>query len=96
MGPSKASLESCVKYLAYDLGKSKNCRVNCISPSPINTVSARGINNFQLIKNDYNNKMLINEEINQNNIGSLCTYLCSDNSKGITGQTIYRIIIIYS
>jgi len=42
MGVAKASLEACVRYLAYDLG-AKRIRVNAISAGPVNTLAARGI-----------------------------------------------------
>lgn len=34
MGVSKAALEACTRYLAYDLGRSRGIRVNCISAGP--------------------------------------------------------------
>jgi hypothetical protein len=42
MGPAKAALEATSRQLAYELGE-QNIRVNCVSPGPMNTVSARGI-----------------------------------------------------
>lgn len=42
MGPAKAALEATVRQLAYELGP-EGIRVNCLSPGPMNTVSARGI-----------------------------------------------------
>src|SRR5271170_5118789 len=41
MALAKASLESAVRYLAYELGP-KNIRVNAISAGPIKTLAARG------------------------------------------------------
>lgn len=42
MGPAKAALESAARQLAFELGPD-GIRVNCVSPGPMNTVSARGI-----------------------------------------------------
>ncbi len=42
MALAKASLESAVRYLAFELG-SKNIRVNAISAGPIKTLAARGV-----------------------------------------------------
>ncbi|RLN92579.1 hypothetical protein BBJ28_00021762 [Nothophytophthora sp. Chile5] len=42
MGPAKAALEATARQLAYELGPD-GIRVNCLSPGPMNTVSARGI-----------------------------------------------------
>src|SRR6266511_2656114 len=45
MGVAKATLNSSVKYLAWDLGQ-KNIRVNAISAGPVRTLSARSIAGF--------------------------------------------------
>ena len=42
MALAKASLESAVRYLAFELGP-KNIRVNAISAGPIKTLAARGV-----------------------------------------------------
>jgi enoyl-[acyl-carrier protein] reductase I len=42
MGPAKAALEATARQLAHELGP-EGIRVNCLSPGPMNTVSARGI-----------------------------------------------------
>lgn len=42
MGPAKAALEAAARQLAFELGPD-GIRVNCVSPGPMNTVSARGI-----------------------------------------------------
>jgi len=51
MGPAKASLEACVRGLAAELGPSPQMiRVNCVSAGPVNTLSARGIADFNDMK----------------------------------------------
>ena len=45
MGPVKAALESAVRYLAFELGP-KGIRVHAISPGPVKTRAARGIDHF--------------------------------------------------
>ena len=45
MGVAKATLDSSVKYLAWDLG-SKNVRINAISAGPVRTLAARSIAGF--------------------------------------------------
>src|SRR5262249_20847008 len=42
MGPVKAALEACVRYLATELGP-RGIRVNAVSPGPIKTRAASGI-----------------------------------------------------
>jgi enoyl-[acyl-carrier protein] reductase I len=50
MGPIKAALEACCRYLAYELGK-KNIRVHAISPGPLKTRAASGLKDFELLLN---------------------------------------------
>ena len=45
MGAAKASLEACARGLAVELGGA-GVRVNVISPGPVNTLAARGIEGF--------------------------------------------------
>src|SRR5262245_26082862 len=45
MGVAKAALESSTRYLAQDLGP-RNIRINAISAGPIQTLSARGVSDF--------------------------------------------------
>src|SRR5207253_1787137 len=45
MGVAKATLDSSVRYLAWDLGQ-KNIRVNAVSAGPVRTLSARSIAGF--------------------------------------------------
>ncbi|WP_288131296.1 enoyl-ACP reductase FabI, partial [Accumulibacter sp.] len=45
MGPAKAALESAARYLAAELGP-KGIRVNVISPGPVMTRAASGIDRF--------------------------------------------------
>ena len=80
MGVAKAALECSVRYLAMDLGKD-NIRVNAISPGPIKTLSAKGINNFDVMFENSKNVSAI--------MGNATSFLFSDMSKGITGNVIY-------
>src|SRR3954470_200358 len=45
MGVAKATLDSSMRYLAWDLGE-KNIRVNAISAGPVRTLAARSIAGF--------------------------------------------------
>ena len=45
MGPVKAALESCVRYMAAELGP-KRIRVHALSPGPLKTRAASGIEYF--------------------------------------------------
>ena len=48
MGPVKAALEACCRYLAYELGP-KGIRVHAISPGPLKTRAASGLKDFDLL-----------------------------------------------
>lgn len=88
MGVAKAALECSVRYLAMDLGKD-NIRVNAISPGPIKTLSAKGINNFDVMFENSKNVSAIKENVTSEEVGNATSFLFSDMSKGITGNVIY-------
>ena len=88
MGVAKAALECSVRYLAMDLGKD-NIRVNAISPGPIKTLSAKGINNFDVMFKNSKNVSAIKENVTSEEVGNVTSFLFSDMSKGITGNVIY-------
>lgn len=50
MGPTKAALESIVRYLARDLGD-RRIRVNTIAAGPLNTIAARAVPGFEALRN---------------------------------------------
>ncbi len=88
MGVAKAALESCVRYLAYDLGE-KQIRVNAISAGPIPTLAASGIANFPEMLLNYVAKAPLKRNITADEVADCALFLCSDMSKAITAQVIY-------
>ncbi len=86
MGVAKAALEASVRYMAEDLGK-ENIRVNAISAGPMKTLAASGIGDFRYILkwNEYNSPLRRN--VTMDDIGGAGTYLLSDLSSGVTGET---------
>lgn len=88
MGVAKAALESCVRYLAYDLGPQK-IRVNAISAGPVKTLAAAGIRNFREKLKAAEENTPLKENISQDDVGSLGAFLCGDGSKRITGTVMY-------
>ncbi|WMY97484.1 MAG: SDR family oxidoreductase [Arsenophonus sp.] len=88
MGPAKASLEANVKYMANYMGE-KNIRVNGISSGPIKTLASSRIKNFRKMLSFYKNVTPLKIIINSEDIGNCATFLCSDLSKGITGEIIH-------
>lgn len=88
MGIAKAALESSVRYLANDLGK-EGKRVNAISAGPIKTLSAKGIKDFSSILNVVEEKAPLHRNVTIEQVGNVATFLLSNMSDAITGQTIY-------
>ena len=88
VGVAKSSLESSTRYLAAEFGE-HNVRVNTISPGPINTAAARGIPNFRDFEKNVKEKTLLKRNTMPEDVASVATFLASDNSSCITGQTLY-------
>ena len=88
MGLAKASLESNVRYMASSLG-TKNIRVNAISAGPIKTLAASGITGFNEILKHVEEKAPLKRNITQEEVANAALFLLSEDSSGITGQTIY-------
>lgn len=88
MGVAKAALEASVRYLAVDLGP-KGIRVNTLSPGPVNTISARGVKGLLDMLNAVGDRAPLKRPYGQDECGLSSVYLCSDLSKGVTGQIIF-------
>ena len=88
MGPVKAALESLVRYIAVELG-GNGIRVHAVSPGPILTRAASGIDHFDELMRDAAQKSPLGRPVRLDEIASLSTFLCSDAASGMTGQTIY-------
>lgn len=88
MGPVKAALESLVRYMAMELGQS-NIRVHAVSPGPIPTRAASGIDAFDELMQSAIDKSPLGRLVSLQEVAQLCAFLCSDAASGMTGQTIY-------
>lgn len=88
MGVVKAALESSVRYLAADLGN-KNIRVNTISPGPIMTRAASGIQDFDKLCDEVLCRTLLHKLPSIEGVGNLAAFLVSDLASEITGQIHY-------
>lgn len=88
MGPCKASLESLVRYLAYDCGE-RGIRVNAISAGPVRTPAASGIKDMGLMLKRVAASSPIQKPITTEQVGNTAAFLCSDLSSGITGEVIF-------
>jgi enoyl-[acyl-carrier protein] reductase I len=88
MGVCKAALEHSVRYLAWDLGR-ENIRVNCISAGPMRTLSAAGIAGFDQLREHAAQKSPLARNVEPKELGAAALYLLSDQSSGVTGETIH-------
>ncbi len=88
MGVAKAALESSARYLAYELGPN-NIRVNVVSPGPIKTLSAAGIDDFSKMLEQVKNVSPLKKNTSTDEIADTCVFLFSDLSRGISSELIY-------
>ena len=88
MGVAKATLDSSVKYLAWDLG-SKNVRVNAISAGPVRTLAARSIAGFPTMESIVEERSPLHRHVDAEDIGAAAAYLLSDGARNVTGTTLY-------
>ena len=88
MGPVKAALESMVRYMAFELGD-QGIRVHAISPGPVPTRAASGLQDFDRLMAEAAKKSPLGRLVSFEEISALTTFLCSPASSGMTGQTIY-------
>ncbi|MBK5292513.1 MAG: enoyl-ACP reductase [Acidobacteriia bacterium] len=88
MGVAKAALESCVRYLAHDLGAAK-IRVNAISAGPIKTTSARGIKDFSKVLEGVSAVAPLKRNTDPAEVADAAVFLGSDLGRGVTGNVIY-------
>jgi enoyl-[acyl-carrier protein] reductase I len=88
MGPVKAALESAVRYLAYELGP-KGIRVHAISPGPIKTRAASGIDHFDDLIERAAKVAPERSLVSIEDVGVATAVLATDYAKLITGETVY-------
>jgi enoyl-[acyl-carrier protein] reductase I len=88
MGPVKAALEAACRYLAYDLGP-QGIRVHAVSPGPLKTRAASGLNDFELLLNEAAQKAPLGERIDIMDVGFTCAYLATSFAKRLTGGTVF-------
>ena len=88
MGVAKASLEACVRYLAVDLGKD-GIRVNAISAGPVRTLAAAGVSGFKKMHRLFNEIAPLRRPLSIDDLGNSAVYLCSEMSRGTTGEIHY-------
>ena len=88
MGPVKAALESCCRYLAYELG-GQGIRVHAISPGPLKTRAAGGLKDFDLLLTEAAQRAPIGELVDIMDVGFTCAYLATPYARRLSGETLY-------
>ncbi|MBL8573790.1 MAG: enoyl-ACP reductase FabI [Hyphomicrobiaceae bacterium] len=87
MGPVKAALEASVRYLASELG-AKRISVNALSPGPIHTRAASGIDHFDALAAAAIEHSPEHRLVGIDEVGALAAYLAAPIARGITGEII--------
>jgi len=88
MGVAKSTLDSSVRYLAWDLGF-KKIRVNAISAGPVRTLAARSIAGFTTMETMFEERAPLHRQIEAADCGAAAAYLLSDDASNVTGTTLY-------
>jgi enoyl-[acyl-carrier protein] reductase I len=88
MGPVKAALEACCRYLAFELG-GKAIRVHAISPGPLKTRAASGLKDFDLLLNEAAQRAPLGELVDIMDVGFTCAFLSTPYARRLSGSTLY-------
>jgi enoyl-[acyl-carrier protein] reductase I len=88
MGPVKAALEACCRYLAYELGD-RGIRVHAISPGPLKTRAASGLKDFDLLLNEAERRAPLGELVDVMDVGFTCAFLATPYARRMSGETLY-------
>ncbi len=88
MGPVKAALESSVRYMAAELGP-KRIRVHALSPGPLKTRAASGIERFDELLERTRARTPEHRLVSIEDVGNLAVFLASDGAAALTGNIEY-------
>lgn len=88
MGVCKAALESCVKYLASDLGP-KGIRVNALSAGYLKTLASSAVGESEKMKVLYESFSPLRRGVERSEVGKAGMFLLSDMASGVTGENLH-------
>lgn len=88
MGPVKAALESCVRYMAAELGPI-GIRVHALSPGPLKTRAASGIDHFDSMLERIRERTPEHHTVTIEDVKNVATFLASDAAAALTGNVEY-------
>ena len=89
MGVCKAALDHTVRYLAWDMGRSRKIRVNAISAGPMRTLSSAGISGFDQMRDHAAKKSCLERNVEFEELGTTGLYLLGPASGGLTGEILH-------
>lgn len=84
MGPVKAALESATRYAAAELGP-RGIRVHALSPGPMATRAASGIDHFEALMAQATADAPTGRLASPADVGAMAAFLASDNAANLTG-----------
>ncbi len=88
MGPVKAALEATTRYLSAELGE-KGIRVFAVSPGPLNTRAASGIDHFDELVAAAVARSPGHRLVDIAEVGRVVAFLVGGGASGMSGDTIY-------
>jgi enoyl-[acyl-carrier protein] reductase I len=89
MGPTKAALESIVRYLARDLGP-RQVRVNAVAAGPLETIAAKSIPGFNALKASWTRQAPLGwNPADADPVADAVVFLLSDMARAITGEVLH-------
>ncbi|MEI4233465.1 enoyl-ACP reductase FabI [Roseovarius sp. D22-M7] len=88
MGPVKAALEAVTREVATELGP-QGIRANVLSPGPIATRAASGIEHFDALMQDAREHAAQKRLVTIDEVGETAAFLASDRASGVTGSICY-------
>ncbi len=88
MGPVKAALEASMRYLALELGE-KDIRVFAVSPGPMRTRAASGIDHFDELLDMAVARSPGRRLVDISEVGRVVAFLVGGAASGMTGDVIY-------
>ena len=86
MGVAKSALDSCMRYLAADLGPA-NIRVNAVSAGPVRTLAGRSIPGFTVMEELVAERSPLKRNVDQSDVGKAAAYLLA--AENVTGTIAY-------
>lgn len=88
MGPVKAALEAVMRELASELGP-QGIRVHALSPGPILTRAASGIEHFDELLKDAAEHAPLHHLVTIDDVGQVAAGLVSDWARRMTGNVVF-------